>query len=344
MAQSVNLKQIIDTSLAQTSEESSMLLGQQLGVGESDNVNTNKVTYFADMDDAIFVASIETREEYPGQFYMIFSLRDAILLSGLLLGIPLQRISEKRKLAIMEADDVDAFGEIMNQVIGSFNSVFKASLPEKIHLKLNVPKKFVPGIDEMSDEEPIPADEYVLFRSQLTMDGVEMDRLDLLMPLSLANLIEPPAPAPEQAQVVTPDSAVEGTAAQAEVAVVAGINTILLLEDDEKIREHLKSCLCAAGMKVIDAPLKADLRDLVALNDTKVAVIGVADTEDRELALCIKINAMRQDESLPIIMCAPQWTRNGVLKALKYGAKDIMLKPYDADELVTKVTRFLNAA
>src|SRR5512138_2794104 len=109
------LKEMMDAALAQTGEESSMLLGQQLGIDESDSVSTNKMTYFCDMDDAIFVANVEAREEYSGQFYMIFSLRDAILLSGLLLGIPSARINEKRRLAIMETDDIDAFGEIMNQ-------------------------------------------------------------------------------------------------------------------------------------------------------------------------------------------------------------------------------------
>ena len=159
----VNLKEMIDAALSQTGEESSMLLGQTLVIGESDTINTNKISIFDGMDDAIFVANIETREEYPGQFYMIFSLRDAILFSGLLLGIPLPRISEKRKLAILEADDIDAFGEIMNQVIGSFNSVFKPKLPNKIHLKLNAPKKFVPGVDQLSDTDPVPEGEYVLF-------------------------------------------------------------------------------------------------------------------------------------------------------------------------------------
>lgn len=344
----VNLKEMIDAALSQTGEESSMLLGQALAIGESDTINTNKISMFDGMEDAIFVASIETREEYPGQFYMIFSLRDAILLSGLLLGIPLPRISEKRKLAILEADDIDAFGEIMNQVIGSFNSVFKPKLPNKIHLKLIAPKKFVPGVDELSDEEPIPNDDYVLFRAQMNMDNIEMDRLDILMPLSLAHLIEPPSAEPEPAPAAEGDAAPAGSegADENEVAAektTAG-KTILLLEDDELLREHVKKSLCAVGFNVVDAPLKADIQDICVKNDAMVAVIGVADTEDRELALCIKINALRQESPMPIIMCAPQWTRTCVLKALKYGARDIVLKPYDADELVTKVTRFLKAA
>ena len=342
----LKLKDMMDAALTQTGEESSMLLGQQLRIDESDSVATNKATYFSDMDDAIFVANVEAREEYNGQFYMIFSLRDAILLSGLLLGIPLPRVNEKRKLAIMETDDVDAFGDIMNQIIGSFNSVFKPSLPQKIHLKLNAPKKFIPGVDEMSDDEPIPEGEYVLFRAQLNMEGVEMDRLNILMPVALAHQIEPPGvePEPVSASAEVSAAAEGGETQVAEGKAAEGEATILLLEDDEQVREIVRQSLCAAGMHVVAASLKADIRDICSQNNARVAVVGVADTEDRELALCIKINAMNQDAPLPIIMCAPQWTRSGVLKALKYGARDIVLKPYDADELVTKVNRFLKAA
>jgi hypothetical protein len=85
---------------------------------------------------------------------MVFSLRDAILMSGILLGIPPARISEKRKLLILEADDIDAFSEIANQIIGTFNTVFQPCLPNKFHLKQLPPTKFVPQMDEVSDELP----------------------------------------------------------------------------------------------------------------------------------------------------------------------------------------------
>lgn len=344
------LKKMMDAALTQTGEESSMLLGQQLTIEESDSVSTNKVTYFTDMEDAIFVASIEVNEEYTGRFYMLFSLRDAILLSGLLLGIPPARVSEKRKLAILEPDDIDAFGEILNQVIGSFNSVFKASLPEKVHLKLNTPKKFVPGVDEMSDVEPVPEGEYVLFRAQLKMEKTEMDRLNILIPAALARQLEPPAAQPESPSEdesdpsAEPDGAEVATSGDADGQAPEELATVLLLEDDEQVRDDITQLLRGAGMHVVAASLKADIRELCSQNNALVAIVGVADTEDRELALCIKINAMNQNAPTPIIMCAPQWTRSGVLKALKYGARDIVLKPYDSEELVTKVNRFLKAA
>jgi DNA-binding response OmpR family regulator len=133
-------------------------------------------------------------------------------------------------------------------------------------------------------------------------------------------------------------------AAEAPPAPSIANKTILLLDDDVKARESVRVILDAAGLKVVDASFRDDIRELFDNSDATVALICVADTEDRELALCIKIKAMSQGSPLSIIMCAPNWTRTGILKALKYGAKDILLQPCDAGELVTKVSRFLKAA
>ncbi len=341
MAPYNNLQTVLDAALKQAGEESSMLLGQTLANEASDSLTTNKATYFADMDDAIFIVSVDSKEEYPGQFYMIFSLRDAILFSGLLLGIPPARISEKRKLAILEVDDIDAFSEIMNQIIGSFNSVLKPNLPNKVHLKLLTPKKFVPGIDDLSEQEPLPDGEFFLFRSRLLMEGQETDRLDILMPVSLANLFDPPAVAAD-----TEATAEAGEGGGAAAAVSTGIldATILFMEEDEQERQQVKEMLLAGGFKVIDTTLDEDVREIVGQAETRMAIIGLPDTEERELAHCVRISSLRSGSPLPVIICARQWTRTAVLKALKYGARDIIVKPYQPDELVSKVNKTLKAA
>lgn len=348
MAAFANLQKILAKALQQAGSDSSMLLGQELVMGDGDIVCTNRMTYFGDLDMASMVVGVESKEDYPGQFYLLFSLRDAIQLSGMMLGIPPARISEKRKLAIMETDDGDAFGEIMNQVIGSCNSVFKPAFTNKAHLKLSAPKKFVAGIDTLTDDEPLPDGEYVLYRTQLQLEGTETDRVDILIPLELAMLYDP-----QPVELAATDAGEDAPAetnlpvgeAGKEKTAPALAPTVLFLEDDAGARQQVRDFLAGAGFKVIDASLGADVRELFTQADAFVAVVGVADTEDRELALCIKLNAMCQDgQALPIIMCAPSWTRSGVLKALKYGARDIIVKPYDPSEVLNKVSRYLSAA
>lgn len=359
----VKLYEMLENALRQAGEEAGMLLGQGLSVTLTDAISFTKAAYFGDLDDGVFVMSVESREGYPGQFYILFNLRDAILMSSLLLGIPAPRIQEKRRLSIIETDDIDAFGEIGNMINGAMNSTFQASLSGKAHLKQMGAKKYVPEIDPISDEEPIPDGDYLMFRARLEMEGHEMHHLDLLIPTVLANLYDPqpevseePAPsssqpseepstetiAAAQPSSTVPDVMEDSAAVLPRSSVVAGTvgeDMVAIFEDDEQDRANMKAALEFTGFKIVDGPLNSDVKELFSHGKVRMVLIGSQDADDRELAVCIKINALRQDDPVPVVMCALRWTRTAVLKALKYGARDIIIKPCDADEIASKVKR-----
>jgi len=360
-----HLTSVIDNALKQTAEDSGMLLGQELTIGEADPIATNRATYFCDLDDVCFVADVTASGEYAGTFHMVFGLRDAICMSGFLLGIPPARINEKRRLAIMETDDADAFSEIINQTIGSFNTVFQPTFENKVHLKVAPPRKFIPETTEITDTEPVPDGEYILFRARMEMPGLEMGNFDILIPRGLAELFDPPReepePAPEETAAGdggdrgaageaqdpsgTPTAATaDGSDAAASAAAGDDARRVLILEDDEADRQRVRELLAARGFEPVEARLDADIREIFSQGGVRLVVLGIHNNDDRDMSLCIKIKAIAQGESLPIIMCAREWTRTAVLKAVRYGARDIILKPYQEDEVVTKVERFLTAA
>jgi hypothetical protein len=181
---------MLETALKQAGEESGMLLGQELSIALSDSLATSKTSYFGDLDDGCFVLGVDSGEAYQGQLHLVFSLRDAIVMSSILLGIPPARIQEKKRLSIIENDDIDAFSEIANMVNGALNTVFQSTLPNKVRLKLLPPKKYVPEIDQLNEEDPLPDGDYLMFRSKLEMPGQEMNHLDVLIPVALGNLFD----------------------------------------------------------------------------------------------------------------------------------------------------------
>jgi CheY-like chemotaxis protein len=347
MAEFPKLQKLIKNALKQSAEESSMLLGQDLTVHDTDYLGSNKMSYFSDMDDASFVVGVESREAYPGCFYMVFALRDAILMSGILLGIPPARISEKRKLMILEADDIDAFSEIANQIIGSFNSIFQPALPEKVHLKQLPPTKFIPQMDEITEDKPVADGEYLLCQTVIEMQGQEMSRIDLLIPLALAEMFDPQTAEPPtieaSAAVAAGDLDSSGqTTPQTNTATQ--LPAILLLDDDESDRRQVRKLLEGCGVTVLTEAFTADVAEILTRQAIKAVFVGMENVGDLEFSQCTKIYEICRKHSLPIIMCSGQWTRSGVLKAVKYGARDIIIKPYAADELQAKLSKFLDAA
>jgi CheY-like chemotaxis protein len=353
----VKLHEMLETALRQAGEEAGMLLGQGLTATLTDSLAFSKAAYFGDLDDGVFVLTVESREEYPGNIYLVFNLRDAILMSSLLLGIPAPRIKEKQRLSIIEPDDIDAFGEIGNMMNGALNTTFQGALTGKAHLKLMGSKKYVPEIDPLTDDEPLPNGDYLMFRSRMEMEGQEMNHLDVLIPLELGNLFDPPAEAPAAAATPLADEVLpahEGGAVvsgQVEgsddlsvrkagaIAGTTGEDMIAVFENSDEERSQMVDALGFAGFKLVEGTLNADVKEVFTHGNVRLVVIGSQDADDRELAVCIKINAMRQDHPVPIIMCAQRWTRTAVLKALKYGAQDIIIKPCDPDELASKVKR-----
>lgn len=333
MAGFEKLQSMLDAAMKQAGEESSMLLGQAMSVAASDVLNTNRKSYLGDEDNPIYVVGVESREAYPGFFYLLFSLGDTIVMSSILLGIPGPRIQEKRRLSIQEPDDVDAFGEIANQIIGSFNSVFQPNLPDKVHLKLLPPQKYVPGTDPLTDDVPFPDGEYLMYRAPLQIEGHEMSMVDILIPHPLANLFDPQ---PEEA-------AVEAAAPEVEAAVeeAAPAASILVLGDDDGRRELVEG-LADSGMHLIDAPLGADLPGLFARGEVRVALISLKNTTDRDLAICKRVVPLVDRSGGAVLLCAHEWTRTAVLKALKAGVKGVVMPPFEPHELTEKVAKFLH--
>ncbi len=342
-----NLYGMLETALKQAGEESGMLLGQELSITLTDSLSSSKSSYFGGLEDGCFVLGVGSGEAYPGQFYLLFSLRDAIVLSSILLGIPPARIQEKKRLSIIENDDIDAFSEIANMVNGALNTVFQGGLPHKVRLKLLPPKKYIPEIDPLTADSPLPDGDYLMFRSRLDMPGQEMNHLDILIPFELANCFDPQPVVDKQ----PPEAAAGGASTQdtpggagdeieKPVPAGPGVDSIVVLEDDEEQRKLMIEMIAFTGYQVAEGNLNADLKELFGGRNVKLVIIGSQDADDRELAVCIKVNAIRQDSPPPIVMSAECWTRTAVLKALKYGARDIIIKPFDKADVTAKVQRY----
>ncbi len=117
--------------------------------------------------------------------------------------------------------------------------------------------------------------------------------------------------------------------------------TVLIVEDDDALREALTDTLMLAGYRVLDAADGPAALELLAAEPVDIVVTDVQmqPMDGHELLLKIKSRAPQ----MPILMMTAYGTIERAVSAMRDGAGHYLVKPFEADELVETVARFLPA-
>ncbi len=117
--------------------------------------------------------------------------------------------------------------------------------------------------------------------------------------------------------------------------------TVLVVEDDEALREALCLTLRSAGYGVRPAP---DGETALAALSHEPADLVVTDVQMQPMdghALLKRLKATRP--LLPVLLMTAYGTIESAVAAMRDGAADYLVKPFDAEVLVSMVSRYLPA-
>ena len=119
---------------------------------------------------------------------------------------------------------------------------------------------------------------------------------------------------------------------------MAAVRPILIVEDDEALRQVLADQLASSGLfyAIEAATLAAASRHLAAPEarfDTIILDIGLPDGDGRDF--CTQIRKL--GHMMPIIMLTGATAENDIVSSLDAGANDYIVKPFRANELLARV-------
>ena len=117
--------------------------------------------------------------------------------------------------------------------------------------------------------------------------------------------------------------------------------TLVVIDDEEGIRNLLQKGLAQLGYKVISIENAEDFLYMIKENETKVDLI-ITDIKLRKMdgiELLRNINML--DEPIPVLIITGQGGIEDAIKALRYGASDYVRKPFDIKELASIVKDIL---
>ncbi|HHB75962.1 MAG TPA: hypothetical protein ENK84_05400, partial [Desulfobulbus sp.] len=173
-------------------EEVSALLGKAMTFAEPETKVLSKEEYFSEPAGKSVLAHVQLEGDIEGRGCIIVPVRDAIRIGGTLIMLPDSEldsvISEEEYTEELE----DSYGEIANIICGSLTSTFEEQYPKSFRLVRTEQEVILPVKVDIESDEPVPDDTYYLMSTAMALDGVEMGKLQLLLPAVSFGLVEEP--------------------------------------------------------------------------------------------------------------------------------------------------------
>src|SRR3989442_12748509 len=115
-----------------------------------------------------------------------------------------------------------------------------------------------------------------------------------------------------------------------------GMNeTILVVDDEAKIRATLRGVLSDEGFRVLDADGKNRVLDLVATQRPHLVILDIWMPKIDGIELLEQLKAIAS--SLPVIVVSGHGTIESAFRAIKLGASDFIENPFSLDPLLRSV-------
>ncbi len=115
---------------------------------------------------------------------------------------------------------------------------------------------------------------------------------------------------------------------------------LLVVDDDRRLRDLLKSYLSEQGFLVHIASNAAEARSSLAIHPIDVLVLDIMMPGEDGVSLTKSLRANGMDD-LPILLLTARDTVNDRVDGLNVGADDYLTKPFEPIELVARINALL---
>ncbi len=120
---------------------------------------------------------------------------------------------------------------------------------------------------------------------------------------------------------------------------------LLVVDDDDRIRELLKEYLARAGFRVTAAAGGAGARKLIESFDFDLAVFDVMMPGEDGFSLTRWLREQRgRAGRTPVLMLTAMGAPSDRIEGLKLGADDYLAKPFEPEELLLRIEAILRRA
>lgn len=350
---------VFNAAIGQICEEIGALLGQELACDDIKLLLTSKADFFADhCTDKATMADLKVSGDREGCGFMFTHIPDAIILGGTLIMLPEDQIEEQVGQQVLEGEAEDAFGEVANILAGGLTQVFLDRYPKQLRFVRTESTLVTPTKIDLASDEPFPEGDYYLASFSINTEGKELNRLLLLFPAHIFDLDgyqDHAAGTPAQQIPTGADSTISAAAEQPAIAAQAtdsaaiatatasGPPLVLIISEQTDAAQPFAEILSSAQYECKVVSFQEDIKTHFQQNQVLGVILLMSQVNEKGFAAAIKLQSSGQTLP-PLIFAGPEWTRSTVLRAVKYGALDILVMPASDDEIGEKISQHFRKA
>jgi two-component system chemotaxis response regulator CheY len=120
------------------------------------------------------------------------------------------------------------------------------------------------------------------------------------------------------------------------------MSRVLIVDDAAFMRRVLSDALIAAGHEVVGEAGDGDAA-LAAFQELRPQLVTLDITMPEKDGLATLRELIEIDPDARVVICSALGQESKVLDAIKAGAKDFVVKPFDADRLLSAVSKAVAA-
>ncbi|PID72015.1 MAG: hypothetical protein CSB34_04060 [Desulfobulbus propionicus] len=335
-------------------EEVSTLIGGKLTLSGQHQELCTKEELLEQLEGKQVMANLEVRGVESSDSYLFIKLPAAIRLGGSLIMLPEAELDEAVRNEDFVEDAQDAYEEIANIIAGIYTAVFEEQYKEKIGFVKTDTETITPVKIDLGGDDLLPKQLYYVTSGTIEFNGNELGRLQTTFPATLFGLeglaqsggadeaqAQPAGSEKAEQSEIEQSTSSAFTDAQGEattptqtVAEQLQVADIVLFSDDEEQSTSISNALKQLGYTPHVQPFKSNVNNAIT---SAVQLVFIVMREVNEQGFGVGIKVSNCGFSMPVVVCGPAWTRSLVIKAVKYGADDILVTPATADEVREKV-------
>lgn len=339
---------LLSRGMAKVGEEVSALLGGNLKVVPEDSMPFTKEQFLDQAGGKQIMTRLDIRGgEQGGEAYLFVDVKTAIYLGGALIMLPEAELEETARVEDFGDDARDAYGEVTNIIAGVYTATFEEQYRVKLGFVKAAMEAVAPAKIAVDSDDVFPDQGYYLSHGRVHYNERDLGRLQFLLPARIVDL-EDLLRAGDQEEPLEEKGGVEQTIGKPEgtpsnvpqqptrlAAKVQEIADIVLVSDDDSEANRIAGVLSEQGFCCRILCFKDPINSVLT---PRVQMVFLVMQEASEQAFGAAIKISSAGLPIPMIAAGPAWTRSLVLKAVKYGACDILITPASADDIREKIT------